>query len=388
MTHISTLQENTIAALTAIKRFMANKPTMAVLGNFQLHSDADAASIYLTAFSFEHEAVTIQYRVGAKVESPFSTTLPIKTTMDIVKQLPVERINWTWDHLTETTSLGCGRTDVKLNGITSDVMPPIPERIDQQWGVSALDLSTALEAVLPFCATEDNRPILTAINFRVENGTMTAATADGYTLGTIEVNVTSPDVVAEFNLHYKAMKSLLAVLKKDCKDYDVAMAHNTTTDVVQFESGSVALWVQNMGGRFPDYRAVIPRSWDARLTVFNSDLEKACKRTAIMARDSAGSVAFSFNYRGPQESAEFILHAKSMERGEITAKMDCGYDGVTIDAPITGACNVMNLAEVVKVSKQYERLDILWNGPRNPLTLRPQAEHKLTYIIMPMSVLR
>ena len=54
--------------------------------------------------------------------------------------------------------------------------------------LGGLELSEALNRVLPFTAKEDNKPILQCVLFRAKEGKLTLASADGYRLAVVKLD--------------------------------------------------------------------------------------------------------------------------------------------------------------------------------------------------------
>ena len=54
--------------------------------------------------------------------------------------------------------------------------------------VGATELSEALARIIPFTATDDNRPILQCVNFMAKEGKLTLVSADGFRLAMISLD--------------------------------------------------------------------------------------------------------------------------------------------------------------------------------------------------------
>ena len=53
-----------------------------------------------------------------------------------------------------------------------------------------------------------------------------------------------------------------------------------------FHYESTVISSQLLEGKFPDFGAIIPKSYSTAMTVYTTDLLRACKRAEIFARDS------------------------------------------------------------------------------------------------------
>jgi hypothetical protein len=100
-----------------------------------------------------------------------------------------------------------------------------PKRIVQP-NIGGLELAEALNRVIPFTATEDNRPVLQCVLFRAGEGKLTLASADGFRL---------------------------AVVKLDCDVEGQALIHRDDLRGI----ANAYKW-RGADGTFPDYEKLIP----------------------------------------------------------------------------------------------------------------------------------
>jgi len=134
-------------------------------------------------------------------------------------------------------------------------------------------------------------------------------------------------------------------------------------------------------GRFPDFSAIIPRSYVTSTVMYTADLLRVCQRAEIFARDNA----YSANLRvrpasSPGEPAEVIIVGKSAERGDSEGMLDASAEGEPLDISF----NIKYLIEVLRVIKE-ERVVFQSNGPENAGVIRPENREDFIHVIMPMS---
>jgi len=128
--------------------------------------------------------------------------------------------------------------------------------------IGASELSEALNRVLPFTATDDNRPILQCVNFVAKEGKLTLVSADGFRL-------------AKISLDYDDGEGQALIIRDDLKGIINALKRAKRARV-SFEAGGETIggysliidtelirykWV-SVNGDYPDYEKLIPSEFN------------------------------------------------------------------------------------------------------------------------------
>jgi DNA polymerase-3 subunit beta len=145
-----------------------------------------------------------------------------------------------------------------------------------------------------------------------------------------------------------------------------------------FHMKNAELVTQLIEGNFPDYRAIIPRSFKTRTVISTNEFLKACRQAEIIAREGNYVIRLTLQ---PQEGAlgtiEFSTKSEEMGSGE-----------VVVDANIEGpelliAFNVRFLSEVLEVIGTPNTI-IETNANNTPGLLSPVGNDNFRHVIMPM----
>lgn len=389
---ISMLQENMIKALKILYPAMDKRPYLPVLNNILLKTED--ARLRISATDLEH-CVTVW--IGAKVEQEGEITLPAKTLMDIVKNFAPERIDMQLIHETLDVHIKCGNSEVTLHGIDAAEFPAVKEE-DRECDalVPAALFKRLLKKSLFAVAREDNRPILTGLNldFDKKNKTMKVVSADGYRGCFAKVKLGDSDLFlnGEYVIPAKTLKIIHDII--DVKEDDfVKLWWDAYTEVMTFGLRSVQVRVRHLEGRFPDFEAIIPRSWTTSATFFRTDLLKVLERALPFAKDNAGSVKLGIKVSKMYgEPSKAVINSKSMERGVFEACIDVSAEGdhVSFSFNITYMIEVLKALAIAKVDD--DRVVLETNGEYAPVTVRHMNTGEFyantvdwLSVIMPMS---
>jgi len=374
----SVLQDKLAKGLGIVARAVENRPTLPVLGNILIATED--ARVKLAATNLE---MSITTWIGAKVEKEGAITLPAKTLADLVNNLSPERVDLTLDTATLTVNVRCGATVSNVKGIDAAEFPVIPSGGDADITIEGKTLKAMINQTVFAAAKEDNRPILTGVLMQLDGNVMTMASADGYRLAvrTTEIEQTfskRTDLV----IPAKALTEVGRVIGDD--DDVVTITLPKDRDIVLFHMKHTDIATQLLEGKFPDFAAIIPRSYVTSSVMYTSDLLAACKRAEIFARDSAYSAKLYVKPApGPGEPGAVQIVGLSAERGDNEGTLDASVEGEALNISF----NIRYLIDVLNVIDD-ERVVLESNGAANPGVIRPENRDDFVSVIMPMQVTR
>lgn len=375
---LSVLQENLAKGLSIVTKAVDSRPNLPVLANVLM--ETENARLRLAATNLE---MSITCWIGAKIDQPGAITLPAKTFSELVSNLSQEKVDLQLDSATHTMHVRCGTTKSNIKGIDADEYPPILHGEVPDVVIPAKTLREMINQTVFAAAKEDNRPILTGIYTQLDGQILTMAAADGYRLAVrtteIEERFVPP---VEMVIPARTMAEVARIISDD--DSEVSISLPGKRDLVTFHLRDVDISSQLLEGKFPDFTAIIPRSYVTSTVMYTTDLLRACQRAEIFARDSAYSGRIYVKpAKGPGEPGEVMVVGKSAERGDNEGMLDASVEGEPLDVSF----NIKYLIEVLRVINE-ERVVFQSNGASNPGVIRPENRDDFIHVIMPMSITR
>lgn len=140
--------------------------------------------------------------------------------------------------------------------------------------VGASELAEALNRVVPFTATDDNRPILQCVDFVAKEGKLTLVSADGFRLAVVSLDyydgegqalINRDDLEGIINALKRAKRARVS-FEPSGESLD-GMSLIIDTELIRYK------WV-SVNGNFPDYEKLIPTEFN---TVAHFDTVEAIK---------------------------------------------------------------------------------------------------------------
>ncbi|MCD6520985.1 MAG: DNA polymerase III subunit beta [Anaerolineae bacterium] len=373
---VSCLQENLARGLSIVGRAVATRSTLPVLANILLSTDA--GRLKLSATNLE---IGINCWIGAQVEQEGAVTVPARLLTEFVNSLPAERIDMELLPRTQTLNLKCSRFEANIRGIDAQEFPPIiiPEE-DSRANIPAEVLRRMIDQVVFAAATDESRPVLTGVLAEVSAESLTFAAADGYRLSVSSASLENgPETPLSLIIPARALQELRRISAE--AEGAVQMLVAQSRNQVFFHFDDIDLISQLVEGTFPNYKQIIPTSYNTRTVLDTGEFLKAMRMAFIFARDSSNIVRLQITPNGG--GGRLVISASSAEYGDNVSELDAVVEG----QPIEIAFNARYLIDALNVI-DTEQVALETRDPSSPGVIRPVDGTDFVHVVMPMHISR
>jgi DNA polymerase-3 subunit beta len=372
---LSCLQENLSKGLSTVGRAVATRTTLPITQNILIASDQ--GRIKLSATNLE---MAICCWVGGKVDSEGSITVPARLITEFTNSLPNDKIEITLKK--QTLELKSGRFEARINGLSADDFPPIPQVSDGiATKIEAEAFRHAISQVVFAAATEESRPVLTGVHADFSEGLLTLAAADGFRLAVHKAPLLEPvKNKAAVIIPARALNELSRFLTDNEEKIEITV--NQQKSQALFRLKNIEMVSQIIQGAFPNYSQLIPQSYTSRAVIDVSEFLRATKMSSIFARDGSGIVRLTVTPgEGEAKPGKLMVSARAEEIGDNIGEMDAMVDGEKSQI----AFNAKYLSEVLGVLKQ-SKVALETTTSSSPGVLRPVGVDNYVHVVMPMFV--
>lgn len=355
-------QENLTKALNLVAKVASSRATLPVLSNVLLQIENNRLRLAATNLD-----IAITNFIGAQVQKPGSITVPARLFQDLIAGLPGGVIELEQDD--QRLKITTERFNSVVNGISSEDFPTMPEiENGKTWSIMGQDLKLGLQQVLLAASNDNSRPVLTGVYFHTHKGELYIASTDSYRLAEKMLCSTKQEI--KLLIPASALQDVLRIVN----DYDgeVGVVHDDQQ--VKFQVGDVELVARLIEGNYPDYKKLIPTSFETTATLDKAELQNIIKVTSLFARESSGSVVISVD----QPSGSIWIRAVASQLGEnnATAKVVAtGNGSITLNSRF--------IIEALSVIPGKE-IKICFNGKLEPAMICDPAKNDYIHIIMPL----
>ncbi len=359
--------------LGVVSKAVSPRSTLPVLGNILIATDE--GRLRLSATNLE---LGITCWIGAQIEEEGSVTIPARIFGDLVGTLPGDKVNLALTARTQTLNIRCGTSNFDIKGIEASEFPPMPTP-DLSAGVelNVSDFKEMIQQVSFAASTDEARPVLQGVQLEINENQISLAATDGFRISVrsaeLSTAVANPVKVI---IPARSLSELARIAVNG--NETVAMVVPQDRGQAIFHLKDAELVTQLIEGNFPDYRAIIPRSFKTRTVVSTAEFLKACRQAEIIAREGNYVIRLKMQ---PQEGGPGTLEFS-------TQSEETGSGEVVVDANIEGpelliAFNVRFLSEVLEVIGSPNTI-LETNQNNTPGLISPVGDETYKHVIMPM----
>jgi len=350
------------------------KASMAVLSMALLDFDEEERALYITTTDLEHG---FKGKVSAEIEGEGLTfCVPCRKFYEIIKAFKEDEVILLKEDSRLIIKDPQDSSTFELAVIDSEEFPSLP-LFSQE---NLLDLPGKVLAELIdstiFCASrEEARFVLGGVYFEPlrEEGKLRAVASDGHRLALLDREVPGLEdfpFQQGFIVGRKGAE-MLASLSESELLVKFGFANNYA--LLFFSDGF--FFSRTLEGEFPNYRAVIPQSFQNTLKIDRKLFLEAIERASVLIPEKFKPVRIEFN-------PSFIcITSPESEVGKAEVKLQAEYEG----EPLSVTFNADYLLSVLNIMKS-EEIEMKLNDARTSCLITGFRDEGFLYLLMPMVI--
>jgi DNA polymerase-3 subunit beta len=317
---------------------------------------------------------TLGCETEGTVEKQGRIALPGRKLFEIVKNLPdaIVRVETKANNRVE---IECEHSQFKVAALDAKEYPELPKFKTGAVQLPSEIIRTMIERTRFSITTDESRYTLCGAKFMLRKKGARMVTTDGHRLSLIDNR--SVRSAREFDCLIPK-KALSAI-------YQLAAAHEGEVGVsvdenhIYFEIGARTLVSRLLGGQFPNYEQIIPKSNDQKVKLDCGEFLQVVRRVAVMTDERSRAICLEFK---PKQLRVFT---EEDGQGAAEETLEIVYEG----SPTVIGLNANYLAEYLSVIGDGS-INFEFKSAREVVQLRPtdEAEYDSFALIMPMSLSR
>jgi DNA polymerase-3 subunit beta len=348
--------------LAVVSRAISSRSSVQVLLGVLLR--AEAGRLHLAATDME---VSLRASLEADVEDEGAVVVPGRLLVELSRLLPAGEV--VFEHRMDegVVRIECGSASYRLNTYSVEDFPRLPDpSVVQPFTVDRRALLDTVARVSRSASRDESRPVLTGILVRFEAGKLVMAATDSYRLAVKETPLEADAPEFEAIIPARALAELARIAQSGD-----AIELGIHENQVAFTVDEVLLTSRRIDGQFPNYRQLLPESFEHELTLPRSELLDVVRRTAVMAqRNSPLRLRFT--------EGELTVSAQTQDVGESQESLPIAFDG----EPLEVGFNAEFLREGIE-SVADEEIVFKLISPLRPGLIQG-ADDDFWYLIMPI----
>jgi len=359
---ITCSKDELVDGLSLVGRAVSSRTAIQILSGILL--EAREGELRLAATDME---LSLRAAVPARVEGDGAVVLPGRTLVDIARLLPSDEVTIEHRASESVVYVTSGSASYTLHTYNAEDFPRLPDFSDTQtFAVDREALIATIARVARAASRDEARPVLTGVLVQFAGDKLVMAATDSYRLAVKETTLSASAQELEAIVPSRALQEL-ARIAGDAEEIAVGVQENQ----VLFSTGDVWLTTRRIDGQFPNYRQLLPETFEHELVVPRGELLDVVRRAAVMIQ-RATPLQLRF------AEGEVTVVARTHEVGESQESMPVAYTG----EPLEIGFNAEFLREGLEsVEGDDVRMKLI--SSLRPAVLTDEGED-FTYLVMPI----
>ncbi|TML96239.1 MAG: DNA polymerase III subunit beta [Actinobacteria bacterium] len=348
--------------LGVVARAVSTRASVQILSGVLLR--AEGSRLHLAATDME---LSLRSSVDAQIDGDGSIVVPGRLLVELVRLLPESEV--TIEHRAEESvvHVTSGSSTSTLHTYAAEDFPRLPD-LDAvgTFTVDRVSLLDTVSRVARSASRDESRPVLTGILVRFEAGKLVMAAPDSYRSSVKETELGGDVPELEAIIPARA----LAELSRIAQAGD-AVELGVHDNQVVFAADDVWLTTRRIDGQFPNYKQLLPETFEYDVTLPRNEVLDVVRRVGIMVqRTSPIQLRFA--------EGELTVFARTQDIGEAKESLPVQFSG----EPLEIGFNAEFLREGIE-SIGEDEIKLRLISPLRPAVIEG-GEDDPTYLIMPI----
>jgi DNA polymerase-3 subunit beta len=350
------------AQLTVVSRAASTRTTVQVLAGILLRSEG--GRLELSATDME---LSLRTSLDADVAAEGAVVVPGKLLVDLARLLPGEEVSIEHRQGEGVVEIVSGAAVYRIHTYNAEDFPRLPDPAGTS--MVAIDAEALLETaakVSRAASRDESRPVLTGILVRFEGENLIMAATDSYRLAVKETSMSGPGPELDAIVPARALMELSRVVQ-GASELQLGLQENQ----VLFTTDGVLLTTRRIEGQFPNYRQLLPESFEHEVALPRDELLDVVRRISVMAQRNA-PLRLRF------AEGELTVSAQTQDVGEAHEALPVPFVGDALEIGF----NPEFLRDGVE-SADGDELRLKLISPLRPAVLQGAGDD-FSYLIMPI----
>jgi DNA polymerase III subunit beta len=362
---ITCTRDELVAKLGVVARAVSTRGAVQVLSGILL--SAEGGRVTLAATDME---LSLRTTLAAEVDGDGSVVIPGKLLVDLARLLPDPHVTLEYRPEEGVAQVVSGAASYRLNTYSAEDFPRLPAVEAQLHAIERAPLLETVDRVARSASRDESRPVLTGILVRFERGRLVMVATDSYRLAVKETQLDASAPELEAIIPARALQELSRLSPSGGADTDTVELGVHENHVV-FGIGDAWLTTRRIDGQFPNYRQLLPESFEIELTLPRSEFHDVVRRASVLAlRNSPLRLRFA--------DGELTVSAQTQDVGEARETLPVQYAGEEF---VIGFNAEFLRDGIDSISGDDVRVKLI--NPLRPAILEdPEGDY--TYLLMPI----
>ena len=231
---------------------------------------------------------------------------------------------------------------------------------------------TAINQISFSASTQESRPVLTGINFKLENNKLELTATDSYRLSKKKIEL-DQSLTQDINIIVptRNLIELVRMMNDDNENLNIHVFNNK----IIFKFSTITLMSRLINGNYPDTSKLIPEEFEIKLLVKLNEFYNAIDRASLLTNESDYN-----SIRLESNKNLVILTSNIPEIGNVEEKLDVKNLN---DKDIKISFSSRYMMDALK-SLDCEEIELLFNNDIKPIIIKNSETDNLIQLVLPI----
>ena len=358
--------ETFFTQLQTTARVASTHSAIQALSGVQMIASASGCELRATDMD-----VGLRVPIEAEVVREGVVVLPARLLLDVVRSLPVDRVSLELRPVEQDAEIISGNATFHLRTLRAEDFPPFPEPEPESAVALPVDVFVATALTVAGSASRDEtRPVLTGILISASGRELRMVATDSYRLSVKETVLETPLARAfEVNTPARALQELARIATQAAEE---ELSISVRQNQILFVLGGLILSSRLIDGQFPNYRQLLPESFEYELRVASSELTEVVRRISLLAQKNA-PLRLAF------KPGELTVSAQTPDVGEALESLPVAFQGEPLEIGFNPEFLRAGLEAIAEGNAVVKLI-----SPLRPALIEAADESRFQYLIMPI----
>ncbi|NMD72502.1 DNA polymerase III subunit beta [Bacillus sp. DNRA2] len=308
-----------------------------------------------------------------EIKQTGAIVLQAKFFGEIVKKLPTDTVEIHVENHLQTV-IRSGKSEFNLNGLDAEEYPHLPQISEENVFRIPTDLLKMMIRQTVFAvSTSETRPILTGVNWHVENNELACIATDSHRLALRKAKIESENN-GSYNVVIpgKSLNELSKILDDTNELIDIVITENQ----VLFKAKHLLFFSRLLEGNYPDTSRLIPTDSKTEVAVLTKEFLHAIDRASLLAREGKNNVVKLATIEG----SAIEISSNTPEIGNVVEQIQAQeINGEELKISFSAKY----MMDALKALEGTE-IKVSFTGAMRPFVLRPLEDDSILQLILPV----
>jgi DNA polymerase-3 subunit beta len=362
---LTTKRDDLVAKLSIVSRVVSARESTQALSGILVVAEADTVALSAT-----DGTLGLRTQLDAAVTEAGTLLVPGRLFAELARSLGEGEVAIESREAERDVEIRSGGSRFHLRLLPAEDFPKVPDGDGEALKIPATALAETVDVVAPAASRDDMRPVLTGVLVSAAGEEMTMVATDSYRLAVKRTELEGGiGGELEANIPARALRELGRLVGgESAEEVEVTLLANQAV----FRLGSVVLNTTLIDGQFPNFRQLLPESYEHDVRLPRAEFLEVTRRVSQLAQRNA-PLRLSFS------AGELKVSASTPDVGDAEETMPAAFEG----EPLEIGFNPDFLKEGIE-SVTGEELVLRLISPLRPGLLQPVDNEDFRYLVMPI----